>query len=327
MAWKVFYSYAHEDRELRNRLSTYLKPLVQQNRIIEWHDRLIKPGAGWEGEISERLATADLILFLVSADFLASDYCFDVEVNAALERLKAGRVQVVPILLRPCLWENSRFSELQIIPRDAQPLTEMSSLDRGLVEVAKEIQKIVAEPPPAAAPGATRDDPAYHAAMQLVREQVRAYAHLYERIRQRMPASWDRTKRMGGVFERMRGLATAAYPLLKELIQSPTPGERMAAVAILQVFASEASLPFLVRLVEQEKPFIQYQAIKALHFAVEAIHPQAYPRLLEAIGEAKKALAAQDAGDKADRVTLLNQAEAELRQTMQALAMPAAGDG
>lgn len=326
MPWKVFYSYSHQDKHLRDKLATYLKPLVQLKKIVEWYDRQIEPGADWAGVISAEMQSANLILFLVSADFLASDYCFDVEVTTALERLKAGHAKVVPILLKPCLWEESRFSDLQIIPRGATPVTAMASLDDALTAVAQEIRALVAVPPPLVleAPPVS-NEPAFRSSLDLLREQVRSYAHLYERIRQRMPASWQRTQRMESVFVSMRSLATAIYPLLDELAQSPSPGERMAAVAILHVFASAAALPFLVRLIQQEQAFIQYQAIKALYFAVGAIDPLAYPQLLEAIETAKATMVVNGDNDKSDRVMLLAKAEQELRLTMEALSSPAPG--
>jgi hypothetical protein len=96
MAWRVFYSYSHRDAELRERLARYLAPLVRQGKIVEWHDREIEPGTDWESEISDQLEAANLILFLVSEDFLASEYCFGVEVERALSRLKSGEVKVLP---------------------------------------------------------------------------------------------------------------------------------------------------------------------------------------------------------------------------------------
>jgi hypothetical protein len=117
MGWRIFYSYAHEDAEWRQRLETYLAPLKQQKKIVEWHDRQIQPGANWDAEINENLDLSDLILFLVSPDFIASDYIFGVEVDRALARLKRQEVKVVPVLLRPCLWTDSRFSELQFTLR------------------------------------------------------------------------------------------------------------------------------------------------------------------------------------------------------------------
>jgi hypothetical protein len=127
MSWRVFYSYSHKDEALRERLGTYLAPLRHQGKIAEWHDRKIEPGTDWDHEISTQLDSADLVLLPVSEDFLASDYCFGVEVEKALARVKAGHAKVVPVLLKPCLWQESRFSELQIIPRDAKPVTTWSS--------------------------------------------------------------------------------------------------------------------------------------------------------------------------------------------------------
>ena len=88
MAWRVFYSYSHKDAEQRERLSAFLAPLKHQQKIIEWHDRKIEPGANWETEISVELESADLILLLVSADFLNSEYCFGVEMEKALNQCR-----------------------------------------------------------------------------------------------------------------------------------------------------------------------------------------------------------------------------------------------
>ena len=121
--WQLFYSYSHKDSDLRERLATYLAPLKQQNKIEEWYDRRIEPGQNWEKEITDRLDSANLFILLVTGDFLASDYCFGVEVERALARLKKGEVKIVPILAKPCLWQESRFSELQMVPRDTKPMT------------------------------------------------------------------------------------------------------------------------------------------------------------------------------------------------------------
>jgi hypothetical protein len=101
MAWCLFYSYSHKDAELREQLGTHLAPLKRRQKIGEWHDRKIEPGANWHTEISSQLETADLILFLLSADFMDSEYCFGVEVEKAMERAKRGEVKIAPILLRP----------------------------------------------------------------------------------------------------------------------------------------------------------------------------------------------------------------------------------
>lgn len=322
MAWRLFYSYAHGDADLRKKLGTYLAPLVQQNKVTEWYDRNIAPGADWEAEISAQLESADLIILLISEDFLASEYCFGVEVDKALTRLKRGEVKVIPILLKPCLWQESRFSELQILPRDGKAITSWASPQEAFVEVANEIRRVVSGPPPAVPqhiPEGGKADP-FDSSLDLVRSQVRAYARLYERVRQRMRASEDRTHRMEQVFQKMRALATASYPLLDQLAGSPSPGDRLAAVAILEVFASERYLPLLVGLVGSEKPFAGFHAARALHFAVEALDPRAYPQLLDAIGQAKAALASARVGLDSGRQAELRDAEQKLRTTIDSLA-------
>jgi hypothetical protein len=324
MTWRVFYSYSHRDAELREKLGTYLAPLRQQNKIAEWHDRKIEPGANWEREISDQLDSADLILLLVSEEFLASDYCFGIEVERALARLKRREAKVVPILLRPCLWQESRFSELQIIPRDAKAVTQWTSPEEAFLDVANEIRNLVSEPTPSSSQPSVGHSEAVRSPLSgdLVRGQLRAYAHLYERTRQRMRPSQERTQRMEKIFAKMLGLATASYPFLDELANSPSPGERLAAIAILEMFASERFLPFLVRIVGKEKPFVGYHAIRALHFAVGALEPQAHPQLFEAIHDAQKALEQASVGFDTDRQTLLRNAEQELRATMESLAAP-----
>jgi hypothetical protein len=320
MGWRVFYSYSHKDAELRDRLGTFLAPLAHQRKILEWHDRKIEPGTNWETEISSQLEFAHLILLLVSADFLASEYCFGVEVERALTRLKRGEVKVVPVLLKPCLWKESRFSELQIIPRDAKAITSWASPEEALSDVADEISKLVLAPPPSP-PSEQPESHRFESSLDLVRGQVRSYAHLYERTRQRMRASSERTYRMEQIFEKMRVLATASHPLLDELASSPSPGERLAAVAILQVFATEQSLPFLVKLVGSDKPFVGYHAVKALHFAVGASDPRVYPRLLEAIRDAQALLTSAAVGFDTDRQSVLRAAEQELRANIESLSM------
>lgn len=317
MGWQVFYSYSHKDAELRERLSIYLAPLARQKKIAEWHDRQIEPGADWENEISSHLESADLILLLVSADFLASEYCFGVEVERALTRLKQGVAKVIPILLRPCLWEESRFSELQIIPRNAKPITSWLSPEEALTDVASEISKLVSASPPLPPDPARPEVRGFQSSLDLVRGQVRSYARLYERTRQRMKSSDERTRRMGDIFKRMHSLTTAYYPLLDELSRSPSPGERLAAVAILQVFATEEYLPFLVKLVGSEKPYVAYQAAKALHFAVGASDPNVYPKLLDGIRQAQASLTSATG----DRQRVLRAAEMELLATVDSLSV------
>lgn len=320
MTWRVFYSYSPQDADLRDRLGTHLAPLVRQGKISAWDERKIMPGTDWESAVSERLNSAHLVLLLLSADYLASDYCFGAEIERALARLKRGEVRMMPLLLRPCLWQESLFSELQVLPRNGVPVTCSASIDGALNEVAASIREIVSEPPPRSK-SATRADFGLHGtdpALALVARQMHSYARLYERTRQRMAGrSVARTARMEQIFERMRTLAPVSSPLLHDLANSPSPGERLAAVAILQSFAVEEYLPFLLQLVESGKAFIGYHALLALRVAVDGLEPPAYPELSRLLQDAESALDKRDTPPDSDRRAALSDAQKALRVTQE----------
>lgn len=142
---KLFYSYAHEDETLRKKLEKHLALLHRQGYISSWHDRSISPGSNWEQEISIHLNTAQIILLLVSSNFLASDFCYSVEMKRALERHESGEALVIPIILRPCDWKSAIFSKLQALPTDAKPITKWQDRDDAFLDVAEGIRKAVKE--------------------------------------------------------------------------------------------------------------------------------------------------------------------------------------
>src|SRR5713101_3195287 len=115
---KVFLSYAHEDEPLLRKLETHLSSLKRQGLISTWYDRQIFPGTNWAKVIDERLELASIILLLVSPDFLASDYCYQVEMKRALERYDACQARVIPIVIRPCDCKGTPFARLQALPTD-----------------------------------------------------------------------------------------------------------------------------------------------------------------------------------------------------------------
>src|SRR5262249_53954544 len=119
----VFISYAHEDELLRQRLEAHLSLLRRQGWIADWHDRQILAGDEWAQAIDQHLEAASIILLLISPDFLASTYCYEIELQRALERHQRGEARVIPILLRPCDWQTSPFAHLQCLPRDGKAAT------------------------------------------------------------------------------------------------------------------------------------------------------------------------------------------------------------
>src|SRR5438270_13198274 len=91
---EVFYSYAHKDESLRDELETHLALLKRQKLITGWYDREISGGKEFDREIAERLSSAPIILLLVSPEFIASDYCYDKEMQRAMERHEANEARV-----------------------------------------------------------------------------------------------------------------------------------------------------------------------------------------------------------------------------------------
>jgi len=104
----LFFSYSHKDEDLRNELETHLALLKRQGIISSWHDRRITAGGDIDKTISSELESSQIILLLVSAHFLASDYCYEKEMTRALEKHKDGSAVVVPVILHPCdlKWSN-----------------------------------------------------------------------------------------------------------------------------------------------------------------------------------------------------------------------------
>ena len=140
---EVFYSYAHEDEVFRNELETHLSLLRRQGLITAWHDRHIQPGTDWAQAIDQHLEHASVILLLISADFLASDYCYGLEMQRALERHQANEARVIPILLRPVDWNKAPFAHLQALPTGAKPITKWRNRDAAFTDVAAGIRRVI----------------------------------------------------------------------------------------------------------------------------------------------------------------------------------------
>ena len=142
-ALRLFYSYSHKDEELHNELETHLKLLQRQGLIEPWHDRRITAGEDWKGQIDENLERADIILLLVSADFIASDYCYDTELKRALERHEASDVRVIPVIVRDVNWQMAPFAMLQSLPKNGKAVMLWPNKDSAWRNVAEGIEKAI----------------------------------------------------------------------------------------------------------------------------------------------------------------------------------------
>ena len=125
------------------KLVTHLSVLQRQGVISTWYDRQIVAGTNWARVIDQRLEQASIILLLVSADFLASDYCYEVEMKRALERHEAGQARVIPIAVRPADWKGAPFAHVQALPTGARAITTWKDKDEALVDVVTGLRRAI----------------------------------------------------------------------------------------------------------------------------------------------------------------------------------------
>ncbi len=143
---KIFYSYAYQDEDLRDELEQHVTLLKRTGQVItSWTPREIQPGTDWEHVSDLELNTADIILLLISQNFLNSDYCYDIEMQRALERHQAGAVRVIPIILRPVYWQRAPFGKMQALPTNGKPVTVWPDREEVWLDVVQALSRVVEE--------------------------------------------------------------------------------------------------------------------------------------------------------------------------------------
>jgi len=138
----VFISYAHEDERYMRELEKILTFHVREGRVTVWHDRDILPGTHWDQKIRQKLEAADIIIMVVSRDFIYSRYVKEVELARAVERDAAGEAVVIPVIARSCPWKKrTDLGRLQALPEGGQPIADWdnqdwawTSIDEGLMD-------------------------------------------------------------------------------------------------------------------------------------------------------------------------------------------------
>lgn len=145
MAPILFFSYSHVDEALRNQLEVHLSVLKRQGLISTWHDRRITAGTLVGDAIDTNLNASQVILLLVSSDFIASDYCYEREMARAMERHEKGDARVIPVILRPCDWHDLPFGQLLAAPRDGKAITTWPNIDEAFLDVERAIKAAVKE--------------------------------------------------------------------------------------------------------------------------------------------------------------------------------------
>lgn len=141
----LFFSYSHQDERLRDQLEVHLAGLKRQRVISTWHDRRIAAGTELGNAIDQNLNEADVILLLVSPDFINSDYCYEREMLRAMERHDLHEARVIPIILRPCDWQGLPFGKLLAAPKDGKPVTKWADQDDAFLNIVTAIKDALKE--------------------------------------------------------------------------------------------------------------------------------------------------------------------------------------
>lgn len=155
----VFFSYSHADEDLRDQLEKQLAMLTRQGVIETWHDRRIGAGQELGQVIDDHINSDDIILLLVSPDFIASDYCYDIEMKRAMERHDAGEAIVIPVILHACDWHHAPFGKLLGTPKDGKPVTQWPDRDEAFLQVARAVRDAAGRISGSQAPATLKNPP------------------------------------------------------------------------------------------------------------------------------------------------------------------------
>ena len=138
-------SYAHEDAPLLDRLRRALATLRRQGLIELWDDQQTPAGESWERNVHQNLDQAEVIILLISQDFIASDYCYNVELARALERYDEKTVKVIPVIVRDTDWEGTEFEKrkIKVLPLDGKPIMSWDNKDAAWLDVARGVSEVV----------------------------------------------------------------------------------------------------------------------------------------------------------------------------------------
>lgn len=149
---RLVYSSAPADDAFREQLSAHLQPLVHQGALTEWHEGLMPAGSDMVQERHRAWQSADILLLLLSADYLASSTFNHDEIQQALERHRSGHLLIIPLLLRPCDWQSTLVAHLQCLPRNGKPITQWDDRDEALFSTAQELRHIITSRRPSVTP-------------------------------------------------------------------------------------------------------------------------------------------------------------------------------
>jgi internalin A len=140
---RVFISYSRKDGTLLDQLRAALVPYERMGKLQIWDDMLTEPGEEWEAQIVANLNRAEIVIVLLSNDFIRSSYCMEVELPRVLQRHEKGDCTMVPIVVRACAYEVLPIGKIQAILPNGKPVVENRNRDRAWLEVTKELDRVI----------------------------------------------------------------------------------------------------------------------------------------------------------------------------------------
>ena len=143
MALTAFISYSHADEKYLERLHKHMALLQRERAIETWTDHQIVPGGKLDGEVAKALERSDVFIALVSPDYLASNYCYDKEFEVALRMAESGQLNILPVIVEPCDWLSSPFSQFLALPKDGKPISEWTNSNVAYLDVVSGIRRVV----------------------------------------------------------------------------------------------------------------------------------------------------------------------------------------
>lgn len=146
MAVTVLLCYAQKDKRderMAKELKAHLAALIRNGRIEVWDYENISAGDEREEEILKHLDTDQVILLLISASFMASDYAYTVEMREAIKRHERTEASVIPVILRPVHWQEPPLDKLQALPDHAKPISRWADQDEGFLSVTNGVKKVI----------------------------------------------------------------------------------------------------------------------------------------------------------------------------------------
>lgn len=140
---KCFVSYSHKDKKMCEKFLTHIRALSRLHNINIWYDGMIPAGGDIDEQIAKALTESDIVFLLITQDYVSSYYCFEKELQIAMERHNKKECMVVPVILRDFVRGSYPFSKLKYIPTDGKPIDSFQTQNQGFVDACNSIKMLL----------------------------------------------------------------------------------------------------------------------------------------------------------------------------------------